>query len=119
MEAYFNWMMTPPIDRIPSTKREMAETMGVNVATLYRYEKDTLFQEKVAGAKRELGAAWYGDIMGRLKEVVDRGKPQESIAAARVLLKHLEVPSDANVGITGATDLERLKEAVRVIEENQ
>src|SRR3970040_162075 len=115
MDFYFNWMLTPPVERVPATKTELAAGMGISTQTLYNYEKDPDFRRRISSAKEQLSAAWYGDIMGRLKTVVDTGAESNAINAAKVLLQHLGIPQEPSQRIHGL-DIEALKEAIEILE---
>ena len=110
-EAYVEWLLTPPQYREPSTKKEFAEKFGVERRTLYNWEKSENFARRINDSKAHLAAAWYGDILGRLKSIVDDGPPKDSVAAARVLLNYLVVPE----AVAGASEDEqkRLIEALK------
>lgn len=114
MEAYFNWMMVPPAEREPQTKLEFASIIGISPQTLYSYEKDPDFRRKVSNAKEELSTRWYGDIMGRLKTIVDTGAEGNAINAAKLLLQHLSVPQDESLKLRGI-DIEAIEAAIQVI----
>jgi len=45
-EAYVVWLCTPPSERDPSSKEKYAESIGVNVTTLRRWEKKDVFRKK-------------------------------------------------------------------------
>jgi len=94
---YLDWLLTPRAQRVPKTKREFAESIGVSFKTLYNWEKTDWFLKEVKSAKGPLLAAWYGDIMGRLKSIVDEGSDKDSVMAARLLLTQLELPEEKGV----------------------
>ena len=88
---YLEWLMTPPGERDPATKQAMAEHLGVADKTLYTWEKEPHFQEKLRTLKLEWGSRWYPDILSRLHDVVMNGPPAQSVAAAKVLLSHIDI----------------------------
>lgn len=90
---YLEWLLTPPSERDPKTKPELAEQLDVSLRTLYNWENSEFFQEKLVEVKTRWGARFYGDILGRLMEVVADGTDRDATAAARVLLGHLVVES--------------------------
>lgn len=44
-EAYIQWLCTPPTERVPATKEKYAESVGVNISTLRRWEKKDIFRQ--------------------------------------------------------------------------
>lgn len=94
-EDYLNWLLTPPVEREPRTKTEKAAELGVTERTLYNWENSEEFQEAMRSVKAKWGTRWYGEILGRLMNVVDEGTDKDAISAARVLLQHLHVESES------------------------
>jgi hypothetical protein len=90
-QEYLDWLMMPPGQREPATKIAMAEHLGVSDRTLYYWESEPEFQEKMRSLKLEWGNRWYPDILNRLMDVVQNGPPAQSVAAAKVLLQHIDV----------------------------
>jgi hypothetical protein len=88
---YLEWLMTPPGDREPRAKTAMAEELGVSFKTLYNWESEPLFQEKLRTLKLEWGNRWYPDILAKLYDTVLNGPPAQSVAAAKVLLAHINI----------------------------
>lgn len=117
---YLNWLLTPPGERDPKTKGAFAESIGVAVKSLYNWEHSEWFQSQIRQARGPLYASWYGDIVGRMKEIVDTGIAKDAIAAARVLLPHLDVAEDDR---QGEIDEEALMKAlaamgIRIVEKD-
>ena len=92
---YLEWLMLPPGEREPSTKTAMAESLGVTMRTLYNWEGEQEFQDKLRSLKVEWGNRWYPDILQRLMDVVVHGPPAQSVAAAKVLLQHIDIKDDS------------------------
>lgn len=90
-QEYLNWLLTPPTERSPRSKDAMAEQLGVTARTLYNWENSEEFQAELKSVKAKWGTRWYGDILGRLKGIIDEGTDRDAISAARVLLGHLHV----------------------------
>lgn len=90
-EAYKAWLLTPPPERDPKTKLEMAEQLGVAEKTLYNWEGSEEFEDVMRQIKQKWGVRWYGDVLARLKQVIDEGSDKDSISAARVLLQHIDL----------------------------
>ena len=98
---YLNWLMTPPGQREPPTKKEMAQHLDVAPRTLYNWEGSDEFQRELRTLKGKWGVRWYGDILGRLMAVVQDGQDGNAIRAAQVLLQHLEIaPEKADEVVT-------------------
>ncbi len=88
---YLEWIMTPPGQREPPTKEAMADHLGVTARTLYNWESESAFQEKLRGLKLEWGSRWYPDILNKLMETVMTGPPAQSNGAAKILLAHIDI----------------------------
>ncbi len=107
---YLNWLMTPPAQREPATKKLMAEQLDVAPRTLYNWEGSDEFQRELRTLKGKWGVRWYGDILGRLMDIVQNGQDGNAIRASQALLQHLEIaPEKADETVTS--------EAVKAIEE--
>lgn len=115
-DEYADWLMQPVGHRVPDTKKAFAEHHNVHVRVLFQWEKNEEFQRKVRGLKQQLGTAWYGDILNRLKDIVDdtEGKPSDSINAAKTLLGHLDVPDEVKRKDSFELDDEALVAAAKV-----
>jgi hypothetical protein len=94
-QEYFEWLMTPPGEREPSTKEAMAKHLEVSYKTLYNWESEPQFQEKLRTLKLEWGNRWYPDILAKLYDTVLNGPPAQSVAAAKVLLAHINIKDEA------------------------
>lgn len=103
-QEYLQWMLTPPAQRVPKTKRAWAEENDVAFKTLYNWEKADWFLKEVKAARGPLFSAWYGDIMGRMKEVVDTGADKDAVMAARLLMSLLELPEEKSKVIADGGD---------------
>jgi hypothetical protein len=44
-ESYIGWLCQPPSERIPASKEKYAESIGVNISTLRRWEKKDVFRK--------------------------------------------------------------------------
>ena len=113
-EEYLNWLMTPPGQREPSTKKELALQLKVSERTLYNWEGSDEFQKEMRTLKGKWGVRWYGDILGRLMSVVQEGQDGNAIRAAQVLLQHLEIaPVKADEVVTS----EEVKAIAKALED--
>ena len=88
---YLEWIMTPPAEREPKYKKDIAKKLGVNRSTLYKWENETDFQEQLRELKTKWGLRWHGEILGRLMKIVTEGADSHSISAAKILLQHLDL----------------------------
>lgn len=93
-EEYLNWLLTPPGEREPSSKKAFAEENDVSYRTLYYWEEEEDFQEAQRKIKTKWGARWHGDILGRLMSIVAEGSDAAAVSASKVLLQHLHIPDD-------------------------
>jgi len=107
--TYLEWLMTPPGEREPATKGAISELLGVSARTLYNWESEPAFQEKLRTIKLEWGSRWYPDIMAKLMDTVMNGPPAQSNGAAKILLSHIDI-ADAK-----GDDLEFSTEALEAI----
>lgn len=44
-QRYVDWLCTAPSERVPTTKKAMAEELGVDITTLRRWEKRAAFKD--------------------------------------------------------------------------
>lgn len=110
-QEYLEWLLTPPAQRSPKTKKEWAEQQGVTARTLTNWQKMDWFVKEIKAAKGPLLAAWYGDIMGRMKEIVDTGADKDAVMAARLLMSLLELPEE-----TGKAPVQNGDEFIKALE---
>jgi hypothetical protein len=89
-DKYLDWLMSPPSERDPATKLEVAVVLGVVPSTLYLWEATTEFQDELRQLKIKWGVKFHGEILGRLMWIVTNGTDTASIAAAKVLLPHID-----------------------------
>ncbi len=90
-EAYLDWLMTPPAERVPKTKTAFSEKQNVHTSTLYVWENLPEFQEELRKLKAKWGIRWHGDILAKLFDTVMTAQATPSTAAAKVLLAHLDL----------------------------
>lgn len=86
LQAYAEWLLTPVEERVPSTKAELAELLGVSTQTLRNYSKDPWLQREVVEQGRGLNKVErVQDILDSLyRQATDPEKP--SVTAARTFL---------------------------------
>ncbi len=108
---YLDWLMAPPSERDPATKLEVAVVLGVVPSTLYLWEATTEFQDELRQLKIKWGVKFHGEILGRLMEIVTNGTDTASIAAAKVLLPHIDTgPREMTEGDITEKGLKAIKE---------
>lgn len=90
-DQYMEWLLTPPGEREPSTKKAFAETFDVAEKTLRNWEAEPAFQEQLRSLRAKWGVRWHGEILGELMKIVQEGAPSLKIQAAKVLLQHLDL----------------------------
>lgn len=93
-EKYLEWMMTPPLEREPDTKKGFAELWDVSENTLQYWEKSEEFQQRLLTLKKEWGAKYYPDILGRLINIIQEGSDNAAVQASKVLLGHLQIKTE-------------------------
>jgi len=87
MKAYLDWILTPAADRMPSTKKEFAESIGVTVQTLWNYEKETFFQKEIDKQSRGLfKASRMPDVIDTLFRIATDDSSKNAVSAARLLM---------------------------------
>ena len=113
-EAYLEWLMAPPAERDPPSKEEVAEQLGVARSTLYSWENTTQFQEQLRLLKTRWGVKFHGEILGRLMDVVVNGTDTSAIAAAKVLLPHIDTgPREVKEDDLTNENIQAIKEALQ------
>lgn len=113
-DQYLEWLLTPPPERNPQTKQAMADELGVNVNTLWNWEKTPKFAEGLRSIKHQWGLRFHGEILSRLMSVVANGTDTAAIQAAKVLLPHLDTgPKEVTEGDLDEISLERIKEGLK------
>lgn len=115
-EAYIEWLLTPPTERIPPTKAEFADVVGVTTQTLRNYARDP----KVQKALRDRGRAI--NKVERASDVLDAlfkratgsveglETPASAVTAAKVWLDWVDrrTDDDSTVDLDNMTREEML-----------
>lgn len=115
-KEYLEWLMLPPGEREPDNKQAMAEHLGVSYRTLYNWESEPEFQERLRNLKIEWGNRWYPDILQQLMNIVLTGPPAQKVQAAKVLLSHIDIKSD-DEGASPEMEREVIKRMTAVLRE--
>lgn len=87
MDAHLEWLLTPKELRLPATKYEHAEKLGVTRQTLNNYELDESFRKKLRQEmKARFGVEAKADVLASLiAQAQDTSNPR-SVQAAKILL---------------------------------
>lgn len=97
-KEYLNWLLTPPGQREPSTKKEFAEQYEIERKTLYNWEDEPEFQEEMRSIKVKWGNRWHADLLAELYRIaLGSDSDNHRINAIRTLLSHLDVPENDKV----------------------
>jgi hypothetical protein len=113
-EEYLEWLLAPPSQREPATKKDIAALLGVAMSTLYKWEDSPEFQEQLRMLKSKWGVKFHGEILGRLMEIVASGTDTAAIQAAKVLLPHIDTgPREVKEDDLTAAHLVAIKEALK------
>lgn len=122
-EVYVEWLVTPKAERVPKTKKQLAEDLGVTPQTLRNYDRDPRVQREVT--KRGRAIAKVAKALDVVEALYQRALHAESEAAAntaaKVFLdwteKHV---SEGGTPVEEMTDEEltqKLKEVLEAIED--
>ena len=97
MDAYLEWELTPPDERDPETKTELAEVLDCTIQTLRNYRVDPSFQRRYASRASSVNRiVSLPDVMAALlHQAKDTSNPR-SVQAAKVWLDATERFMDAN-----------------------
>ncbi len=107
MRLYLEWLATPASQRLPRSKKEFASSLGVDVSTLYKYERDPWFQKEFQRLTRGLFKVEKAQrVVDTLFEIATDPLNRNAVSAARTLLEWMDKTHDAEQGI----DLSELSE---------
>jgi hypothetical protein len=88
LEVYLEWLLTPKAERRPSTKRELAEVLGVTTQTLRNYAKDPWLQRELLTRQRTVfRVEKVGPVLDSLYAQATDPENRQSVSAARTLLE--------------------------------
>lgn len=92
---YLEWLLTPPSLRDPSTKKALAELLGVDPSTLYKYEREDRFQRDFLRRRRGMIKVEDADAIIRAQvEIATDPSAKNSTQAARFLFEWMEKNMD-------------------------
>jgi transcriptional regulator with XRE-family HTH domain len=95
VDMYLEWLLTPEPLRVPKTKKALAELLGVDPSTLYKYEREDRFQREFLRRRRGLIKVEDADRIIKAQVIIatDPGA-KNSTQAARFLFDWMEKTSD-------------------------
>ena len=117
MEVYVDWLLTPSTERVPSSKRELAELMGVSTQTLRNYAKDPWLQGELVRRGRALNRVERAsDVLDALYQQAVDTENARSVAAAKAWLdwvnQQVEPSLDTDIANMDLDELEALAESL-------
>lgn len=96
MAVYIDWLLTPANEREPTTKKGLAELLGVTPETLRRYHSDPWLQRELADrARKEARVDRLPDILQSMYDQAINRENTRSVAAAKVYLDFLNQTEEA------------------------
>jgi len=90
MEAYLEWLLTPPSERVLKTKSAFGDALGVTTQSLRNYARDPWLQSEMSKRGRAINKVERaGDVVDALFEIAtDREQtPSARVSAGRVFLE--------------------------------
>ena len=117
-EAYIGWLCTPPSERTPASKEKYADSIGVNISTLRRWEKKEVFRKEWQSKVDDVKGS--PERSQRLLDTLYEKALGGDIKAAQLYLQAtnrmapptLTVKSETNIGKLSDKELEDLIAAV-------
>jgi DNA-binding transcriptional MerR regulator len=117
-EAYISWLCTPPSERTPASKEKYADSVGVNISTLRRWEKKDVFRKEWQSKVDDVQGS--PERSQRLLDTLYEKALGGDIKAAQLYLQAtnrmapptLTVKSETNIGQLSDKELEDLIAAV-------
>ena len=117
-EAYIGWLCTPPSERTPASKEKYADSIGVNISTLRRWEKKEIFRKEWQSKVDDVQGS--PERSQRLLDTLYEKALGGDIKAAQLYLQAtnrmapptLTVKSETNIGQLSDKELEDLISAV-------
>jgi hypothetical protein len=117
-EAYISWLCTPPSERTPTSKEKYADSIGVNISTLRRWEKKDVFRKEWQSKVDDVQGS--PERSQRLLDTLYEKALGGDIKAAQLYLQAtnrmapptLTVKSETNIGQLSDKELEDLISAV-------
>lgn len=72
------------------TNEDIAEELGINLVTLYRWKKNKMFNERLIAEAEEFNRSFLADTYNQLRAIISnpRTNPNHKIKAIEVMLKN-------------------------------
>lgn len=91
------------------TNEQIAEDLGINIATLYRWRKSKQFNERLTAEAEELQKSYLSDTYCQLRNIINNPKtaPAHKIKAIELMLKNqgrLKDVQETKVDVNVAND---------------
>lgn len=94
-DVYLEWLLTPEPLREPRTKKALADLLGVDPSTLYKYEREDRFQREFLRRRKGLIKVEDADrIVKAQVEIATDPSAKNSTQAARFLFEWMEKNTD-------------------------
>ena len=120
-ENYIEWLLTPKEERIPQTKQEFADVIGVSTQTLRNYTRDPKVQADLIRRGRAINKVEKAqDVLDSLYKMATGntpgGTPAAAVSAAKVWLDWTEqqISEGASEDLTDLSRTELLALVERV-----
>ena len=89
------------------TNEDIAEELGVNIATLYRWKKSKLFNDKLIEVAEEFQKSFLADTYSQLRGIINnpRSAPAHKLKGIELMLKNQgRIKENTNVKVEVSTD---------------
>ncbi len=98
---FIEWLATTKYDRHPPTQELLAEELGLNRRTLYRWKKDKNLREAVIQRARELLGDDLPEIYGALRREAAKGSYQHIRLAFEMTGEYMPTERHEHTGEDG------------------
>lgn len=91
------------------TLNDIAEEIGVNRSTLYRWKQNKEFNDYLNGLADEFQRSFLADAFGELRKIMAHGKAHERLKAIELILKNqgkLKDNAEVTANVKHETDIE-------------
>lgn len=91
MDVLVEWLVTPAKLRLPRTKKELANALGVSTETLRKYESDPWVRKEFLKRSRSaFTVARAADVIDTLYQRATDATDPQGVSAARTLMQFFE-----------------------------
>lgn len=106
------------------TNEQIAEEIGINLATLYRWRKNKLFNERLTAEAEELQKSYLADTYCQLRKIINNPKsaPAHKIKAIELFLKNqgrLKDVQENKVDVSVNADADEVLKRLGIVTENE